>query len=98
MTLAEGHVIIPLTNNYASEGTLIQRGGGNGPLKPRQPGSLTTADGANSGRRNLEDERAVLSDALSCRSEGATFLRKILNYRRAYEQYIEQYSQFIIYI
>ena len=49
-----------MTYKYASVGTLIQRGGGNGPLKPRQPGSVTTADGANSGRWILEDERAKL--------------------------------------
>ncbi len=42
--------------------TLIQRGGGTGPLKPRQPGHgaqrcARSSQGAKSGRRVLEDER-----------------------------------------
>lgn len=33
-----------------TSGTLIQRGGGNGPMKPRQPKDITVFEGANSDR------------------------------------------------
>ena len=65
------------------ERTLIQRGGGTGPVKPQQPDSdqltaiserLSANHGANSDRRMvLEDERALMLTALPFLSQKGNF-------------------------
>jgi hypothetical protein len=50
-------MILSVVPNSISTSVLIQRGGGTGPMKPRQPDWLQPIFGANSGRRTLlEDE------------------------------------------
>jgi len=50
-------MILSVAPNSISTSVLIQRGGGTGPVKPRQPDWVKPIFGANSGRRTLlEDE------------------------------------------
>ncbi|MBS1248870.1 MAG: hypothetical protein MAG431_00435 [Chloroflexi bacterium] len=58
-------------NYIASNGTLIQRGGGIGPVKPRQPASVYTLEMVPTPTDGFWKMRGLLFVALSSTPEGA---------------------------